>query len=364
MQILDMNIVNFRNLKDKHLEFDRRFNLFLGKNGQGKTSILEAIYFTVTGKSFRTKKNKEMIKYGFHKMGSFVNYEDRIALKSISVKTDESKKVYSYNRKKIKYGEFLGKLNIISFIPEDIELIVGSPSIRRSFFDYEIAQADPEYYRYLKSVSKLLKFRNKYLKARNTRDPMFEIYNLEFIKYASLVIKKRVDYVKNVSRLLSLNYRKLFDGEKELTLGYKSFLGELRSPTLEEIEGKIKKTYEKVKDRELRYGYSLIGPQRDDFLFLLDTKEAKSYSSQGEKKSIVFALKISEIDMIIKEKKETPIFIIDDISSYFDSIRKENILKYFKKREIQLFISSTSDLEIDAKRFYVYRGEISDEEFS
>ena len=360
MQILDMNMINFRNLDDDHLEFDRRFNLFLGKNGQGKTSILEAIYFTVTGKSFRTSKNKEMIKYGYHKMGAFLNYEDRIALKSISVKVDERKKKYSYNRKNVKYDEFLGKLNIISFIPEDIELIIGSPSVRRSFFDYEIAQADPDYYLYLKSVSKLLKFRNKYLKERNTKDPIFEIYNLEFIKYTSLIVKKRIDYIKNVSRLLSLNYRKLFDGEKELTLGYKSFLGELKSPTLEEIEGKIRKSYKDVKTRELKYGYSLIGSQRDDFVFLLDNKEAKSYSSQGEKKSIVFALKISEIDMIIKEKKETPIFIIDDISSYFDSIRKENILKYFQKREIQLFISSTSDLEIEAKRFHVNRGEIDE----
>ncbi|MCK5779832.1 MAG: DNA replication/repair protein RecF [Psychrilyobacter sp.] len=361
MQILDMNMINFRNLDDEHLEFDRRFNLFLGKNGQGKTSILEAIYFTMTGKSFRTSKNKEMIKYGYHKMGSFVNYEDKIALKSLSVKIDEKKKFYSYNKKNVKYGEFLGKINVISFIPEDIELIIGSPSVRRSFFDYEIAQADPEYYLYLKSFSKLLKFRNKYLKDRNTRDPIFEIYNLEFIKYASLVIKKRIEYVKNISRLLSLNYRKLFDGEKELSLVYKSFLGEMRSPTVEEIEGKIKKSYEKVRERELRYGYSLIGPQRDDFLFLLSGKEAKAYSSQGEKKSIVFALKISEIDMIIKEKKETPIFIIDDISSYFDSIRKENILKYFQRREIQLFISSTSDLDIDARRFHIDRGGISGE---
>jgi DNA replication and repair protein RecF len=360
MQILDMNMVNFRNLDDRYLEFDNRFNLFLGKNGQGKTSILEAVYFTVTGKSFRTSKNKEMVKYGYHKMGTFANYRDKIALKSLSVKLEEKKKRYSYNKKNIKYDEFLGKLNVISFIPEDIELIIGTPSVRRSYFDYEIAQADPEYYSYLKSVHGLLKFRNKYLKDKNTQDPMFDIYNLEFIKYTALVIKKRIEYIKNVSRLLSLNYRKLFDGEKELTLGYKSFLGELKSPTLQEIEGKIKKAYEKVKSRELKYGYSLIGSQRDDFIFLLNDREAKSYSSQGEKKSIVFALKISEIDMIIKEKKEMPIFIIDDISSYFDSIRKENILKYFQKREIQLFISSTSDLDIEAKRFQVFKGEINE----
>lgn len=360
MQILDMNMINFRNLVDNHLEFHNRFNIFLGKNGQGKTSILEAIYFSATGKSFRTSKNKEMIKYGMKKMGAFVNYEDQVAPKTLSVKVDEGKKkIYSYNRKNIKYDEFIGKINIISFIPEDIELIMGSPGIRRSFFDYEIAQSDPDYYLSLKAITKLLKTRNKFLKEKQTRNPMFEIYNKEFLKYTALIVKKRIQYVKDVSRLLSLNYRKLFDGNKELSIVYKSFLGELKNPTLEELEGLIRKKYEEVKGREKIYGYSLLGAQRDDFVFMLDGKESKSFSSQGEKKSIIFALKISEIDMIIKEKKEVPIFLIDDISSYFDSIRKENIINYFKKRKIQLFISSTSDLEMEGKRFIVDRGGLS-----
>ena len=358
MQLLDINYVNFRNLKDSKLSFDKRFNLFLGKNGQGKTSILEAIYFTATGKSFRTKKQEEVLKYGKDNLGTFLNFEDRISEKNLSVRVQQKSKDYLYNRKKVRYDEFFGKLNVISFIPEDIDLIMGAPSIRRSFFDYEISQANYAYYEELRKFSKILKVRNKYLKGGVSDGPVFEIYNREFLASSAKIIARRLDYVKKLSILLNLNYRKLFDPESELAVKYKSFIGDLKKESEAEILEKIEEKYHKVKSRERRYGYSLIGPQRDDFVFLLREKEAKSYSSQGEKKSIIFALKLSEIDMIIRERKETPIFLIDDISSYFDGIRKESIIKYFEKRDIQVFITSTSDLNISSKNFYVDEGEV------
>ena len=127
---------------------------------------------------------------------------------------------------------------------------------------------------------------------------------------------------------------------------------------LNTIEEKVVEKIAHYRKQELKYGFSMIGPQKDDFKFILNSKEAKSYSSQGEKKSIIFSLKLSEIDMVIREKRETPIFIIDDISSYFDSIRKENIINYLKRRELQVFISSTSNLEIESKDFEINKGEI------
>lgn len=358
MQISEINYINFRNLKDDNLKFSSRFNLFLGKNGQGKTSILEAIYFSATGKSFRTSRNNEIIKYARERAGSFVIFEDSISEKTLSVKSGRGKKEYSYNKKRVKYEDFHGKLNIVSFIPEDISLLVGSPGVRRSFFDYEISQANYEYYQDLKNYSKLLKFRNKYLKDKKYNDPIFEIYQNEFIKSGARIIKKRLDYVKNISIILNLNYRKLFDNKKELRLKYSCFLGELKKVEINQIEDLIKKEIERVFWQEKKYGFSLVGPQKDDFLFLLNEKEAKSYASQGEKKSIIFSLKLSEIDMIIKEKKESPVFIIDDISSYFDTLRKESIINYFKKRDIQIFISSTADLDITSRKFYVEKGDI------
>ncbi len=360
MRILEISYVNFRNLEDRNICFSSRFNLFIGKNGQGKTSILEAIYFSATGKSFRTSKNIELIKHTKDKAGSYIRYEDNVSSKTLSVKMDKKIKEYKFNGKKVKFDEFYGKVNIITFIPEDIELIVGAPSFRRSFFDAEISQTNYEYFQNLKEYTKLLKIRNKYLKEKDIRNEMYQIYEDRFINLAGKIILKRVEYLKNISIILNLNYRKLFDEKKELELRYDCFIEELKGVTLSQLEERIKSKIEKVKYQELKYGYSLVGPQRDDFKFLLNGKEAKSFSSQGEKKSIVFSLKLSEIDMVLKERREPPVFIIDDISSYFDSIRKESIMNYLKKRDIQVFISSTSDINVDSKQFYIEKGEIWD----
>lgn len=363
MEVLEINYVNFRNLKDINLQFSPRFNLFFGKNGQGKTSILEAIYFSATGKSFRTLKNIEIIKYGYNRSGSYISYRDLISEKTLSVKFDKGNKEYKYNLKKISFDEFYGRLNIITFIPEDIELIVGSPNFRRVFFDAEIAQTSYEYFKNLKEYNKILKIRNRYLKEKKIKDELFSIYEDKFINLSAKIMLKRFEYVKNISIILNLNYRKLFDDRKELTLKYTSLIDDFKGLTVFDIEERLKQKIANVQKQELRYGHSLVGPQRDDFRFILNGKEAKSYSSQGEKKSIIFSLKLSEIDMVIKERREPPIFLIDDISSYFDSIRKESIINYLKKREIQVFISSTSNLNIEARKFKVEKGDVHNEPY-
>lgn len=358
MKILGINYINFRNLEDKNIRFSPKMNLFLGKNGQGKTSLIEAIYFGATGKSFRTTKNNDLIKYGKLKTGCFIEFEDKINEKNISLKLSSNKKEHRLNKKKVSYDEYYGKLNVVSFIPEDIELIVGSPSVRRRFFDSEIAQSNQEYFQNLKNYIKLLKIRNKYLKNKDYKESEYSIYEEEFIKYGAKVIKKRVEYLKNISIILNLNYRKLFDDKKELKIKYNSSIGEFKNLNLNEIENEIRENIKKDFFKEVKYGYSMVGPQKDDFIFFLDGREAKYFSSQGEKKSIIFSLKLSEIDMIFKDKQENPIFLIDDISSYFDSIRKESIINYLNKRGIQVIVTSTETLGIESKNFFVEKGEI------
>ena len=153
MEILEINYINFRNLNDGNIKFFPKLNLFFGKNGQGKTSILEAIYFNGTGKSFRTSKVSEMMRYGSNKIGTYLLYKDNISTKSLTIKINNNKKEYFYNNKKIPYDEFYGKLNIVTYIPEDIILITGSPSVRRTFFDGEIAQSNSEYFQDLKNTT-------------------------------------------------------------------------------------------------------------------------------------------------------------------------------------------------------------------
>lgn len=358
MEILEINYINFRNLIDGSVKFFPKLNLFFGKNGQGKTSLLEAVYFNATGKSFRTSKANEMMKYGVKRTGVYIVYRDNIGEKTLTVKFNENKKEYYYNNKKVPYDEFYGKLNVVTYIPEDIVLITGSPSIRRTFFDGEIAQTNSEYFQDLKNYNKLLKIRNKYLKEERTKDTEYLVYEDEFIKYGAKVIERRLEYVQKISIILNLNYRKLFDNKKELSLSYECHLGNIKKLSLKEIEKLLREKIKKNFSQEKRYGFSLCGPQKDDFLFILNGHEAKSTASQGEKKSIIFSLKLSEIDMVIREKKENPVLIIDDISSYFDSNRKESILNYLEKRNIQVLVSSTGDLGIDSNDFYVEGGEI------
>lgn len=359
MYLSQINYNNFRCLENKKIDLDRNFNLIYGKNGQGKTSLIEAVHFLATGKSFRTKKNKELIKYNWNRVTVFGKYISKNENENtIAIDVNEDKRDFYVNRMKNSYIDYVGILNIISFIPEDIELIVGNPGVRRNFFNYEISQAKKNYLKSIVDFEKILKIRNKLIKDKKTEDEIYKIYNEKFIEEGLNIILYRREFIRSLSILLNLNYRKLFDEKSELKLKYECFLGNIEKQSREELKEKFEIQCRKKFEREKYLGFSLLGPQKDDFVFELNGKNAKMYSSQGEKKSIIFSLKVSEIDMLVKEKNEYPIFIMDDVASYFDEIRKKSILNYFVNKKIQCFITSTEDLGIEGKKIIVDRGKV------
>jgi DNA replication and repair protein RecF len=267
MQIKLTSFLNFRNLEDATLNFSNGINLFHGKNGQGKTSVLEAIYFNSTGKSFRTKSNKDMIRYNSDNYGAYSEYIDIYGERNIATIFKTGKKSYFYNKKKVQFDEFMGKINIISFIPEDINLISGSPAVRRDFFDYEISQSNFEYYKTLKDFEKVLKIRNKYISDKDVKGDIFEIYNENYINLSVKIILKRLEYIKNISIILNLNYRKLFEKDSELKIFYISDLGDISKLKESEIRAILKKELENSLKKEMYIGYTTIGPQKDGFMF-------------------------------------------------------------------------------------------------
>jgi len=208
------------------------------------------------------------------------------------------------------------------------------------------------------NFEKILKVRNKLIKEKKTGEEIYKIYNERFIEEGVKIIIHRREFIKKLSILLNLNYRKLFDEKSELKLKYDCFLGEVEKKTKEELTEIFERLCKRKAEREKLQGYSLIGPQKDDFVFELNGKNAKSFSSQGEKKSIIFSLKVSEIDILLKEKNEYPIFLMDDIASYFDEIRKNSILEYFRNKKIQCFMTSTEDLKISGKKIIVDGGDV------
>ncbi len=359
MYLSQISFNNFRCLEDGKIELDDKFNLIYGKNGQGKTSLIEAVHFLATGKSFRTKKIKEVLKYNRNRVivfGKSVNKDS--TENTMAIDLNDDRKDFYINRNKSRYIDYVGILNIISFIPEDIEIITGNPGIRRNFFNYEISQAKKEYLKTIVDFEKILRTRNRLIKERKVNDEIFRIYNEKFIEEGVKILIHRREFIKNLSILLNLNYRKLFDPDSELKLKYGCFLGNIEKLPKEDIHDKFREMCIRKAERERILGYTLTGPQKDDFIFELNGKNAKAYSSQGEKKSIIFSLKISEIDMLYKEKNEYPVFIMDDISSYFDGIRKKSILDYFENKKIQCLITSTEDLGIEGKKFYVKGGKV------
>ena len=228
MYLDQISFNNFRCLVDGKLKFDRYFNLIYGRNGQGKTSLIEAVYFLATGKSFRTKKVREIRKYNLNRLIVFGKYKNKdLSENAIAIDVNEDRRDFYIDREKNKYINYVGLLNIISFIPEDIELIVGNPGVRRSFFNYEISQAKREYLQSIVNFEKILKVRNKLIKEKKTGEEIYKIYNEKFIEEGLNIVLNRREFIKKLSILLNLNYRKLFDENSELKLKYDCFLGDV-----------------------------------------------------------------------------------------------------------------------------------------
>ena len=255
MYLSQINYNNFRCLENKKIDLDRNFNLIYGKNGQGKTSLIEAVHFLATGKSFRTKKNKELIKYNWNRVTVFGKYISKNENENtIAIDVNEDKRDFYVNRTKNSYIDYVGLLNIISFIPEDIELIVGNPGVRRNFFNYEISQAKKNYLKSIVDFEKILKTRNKLIKDKKTEDEIYKIYNEKFIEEGLNIILYRREFIRSLSILLNLNYRKLFDEKSELKLKYECFLGNIEKQSREELKEKFEVQCRKKFEREKYLG--------------------------------------------------------------------------------------------------------------
>ena len=357
--IREIYFSNFRNLIDKKISLSKGFNLIYGENAQGKTSFMEAIYFAATGKSFRTKKNYEMIKYEKNDSKIFIKLNN---LNTYSINLLKNERHFFKNSEKIRYMEYIGDIPAISFIPEDVELVMGHPSIRRSFFDYEISQINKEYLKCIYTYIKVLKVRNKALKEKNINNDVYDIYNEQYIDLCAKIIIFRKEYINRLNILLDDKYKELFNEGHTLKLKYENFIKSDENDTEEELKERIRKLLQSKEKQDLLLGFSNYGIHKDEYIFELNGKNARYYSSQGEKKSIVFVLKVSEIELMDDLFGIKPIFLMDDITSFFDNYRKNQIINYFIEKEIQCFLTATEDLNIVGKIFVVEEGEINEKD--
>ncbi len=361
MKINQLELVHFRNYKNCTVQFHPFINIFIGKNAQGKTNLLESLYILSLSKSFKTNIIDELIYFqeDFAKVTGQIETNHRnMDLEIIFSSLGKKAKI---NHKEVKKSsDYVGYLNVVLFIPEDLMLIKGSPKLRRKLIDMEISKISPIYMYNLNKYYKLLKERNKYLKILHDKhsqaDEYLEVLSEQMAEIQVDLIKKRIEFVDLLNEIASSMYDYISLHEEMLKIEYKSHYKKIDYQT-------IFNKYERNYQRDIQYSQTGDGLHKDDMLMFLNDKDAVTFASQGQQRSIVLAIKIGLLELIKKEIGEYPILLLDDVLSELDDTRKTKLLNLIQNK-VQTFLTSTSidgihHQVIDkAKKIYIENGQV------
>ena len=346
MWIKKIKINNFRNYKSQEINLEKNINIFYGENAQGKTNIIEAIFLSSMGKSFRAKKDKEMIMLGEEKSNIEIEYEKTDRNGKIKIELGNKKIVYINGIKIKKLSELLGKINVVIFTPDDINILKGGPQNRRRFLDIMISQLRPNYMYNLNMYLKTLEQRNNYLrqiKEENKNENMLEIWDEELSNYAINIYNYRKEFIEKIKNKIKNIHSEITNNKEEIEIEY-----------LSECISK-EKYLELLKQRrklDIIKGYTTKGIHRDDFNIYINKKELGIYGSQGQHRTAILSLKLSELNIVKDEIGESPILLLDDFMSELDEKRRKNFLE--KINDVQVIITCTEKIDIENKEILVY----------
>jgi DNA replication and repair protein RecF len=331
----------------------------MGDNAQGKTNILEAIYYCAFAKSHRTSRDKELINWESDRayLSLLVGRERLDKNIDISIFKD-GKKAIKINKVKVsKIGELFGNFNVVMFSPEDLKIIKDSPGVRRRFIDMELCQLNQKYYYNLVQYNKVLIERNILLKNSNVDKEMLDIYDIQLAEFGHNVIIERLNYIDKLNFYGEDIHKDISSGKEIIEFNYISTI---------KNSGDIKRSfYEslvKNRDKDIEKRITSIGPHRDDFTVLINGIDAKSFGSQGQQRSAVLTIKFSSLKIIREITSEYPVLLLDDVLSELDFSRKRYVLTSIN--EIQTVITCTgiedltNYLDNSSKVFKVKDGEI------
>jgi DNA replication and repair protein RecF len=337
MYLKSIYLKNFRIYKEKYIEFSPQINVIWGANATGKTTILEAVYYLISGKSFRTEKPQDLIAAGesfFYIEAHFLKHG---ILQTIKVSFDGKDRKIFYNSTKLQTAtNLLGILQGVLMTPDDVDLVKGSPQIRRHFFDLQIAQTDPLYVHYLTRYSKAMQQRNCLLRRKSST--AIESFEHEMAVAAAYITLERHHLVKDLACLSGSLHGRLSGQHEILNVQYKTHSGNnLDQAKLKQYHLEL---FKKNRSREMELGVTLSGPHKDDLVIFLNEKEARQFASEGQQRSAVSSLRLSEWARLKKTSESSPLMLIDDLGISLDHNRKEKLLTHLSSLN-QVFITLT-----------------------
>ena len=346
MLITNLKINNFRNYNKLELNFNNKINIFYGNNAQGKTNIIESIFFSSFGKSFRTNKEKEIIKKGEDFAKINIEYQKKDRDGKIKIILSDKKNIFINDVKIQKLSEMLGKINVIIFTPDDINILKQGPSNRRRFLNIMISQLKINYVNNLNYYIKTLEQRNNYLKQKNCDNNMLEIWDEKLIEYGIKIQEYRSNFIKKINEKIKPIHKEITDEEIEI-----KYISDFKDK--KDFAEKLKKNREIDKIK----GFTSVGIHRDDFKIYINGENVAVYGSQGQNRTSVISLKLAELEVIKDEIGEYPIMLLDDFMSELDNTRINKLLN--KIKNLQVIITCTEKIKLDeSKLFYVENGKI------
>jgi len=334
MIIKSLELENFRNYKSLNIEFDKGVNILYGDNAQGKTNILEAIYVSATTKSHKGAKDKEIINFEAEE-AHIKTYLDKEGLErrvDMHLRKSKSKGIAIDTVRLKKAAQLLGLLNVVFFSPEDLSIIKDAPAQRRRFVDMELCQLDQSYLYDLNQYNKIIAQRNKLLKDMyNNQDlkNMLGIWDMQIITYGQKIIKRRRLFVDQLNEIIDEIHFKLSGGKERIKVEYAPYVSE------DNFEEMLKKAREK----DIKLKSTSVGPHKDDFIFIVNGIDIRTYGSQGQQRTAALSLKLSEIELVKKITGDNPVLLLDDVLSELDSNRQNHLLNNIG--DIQTIITCT-----------------------
>ncbi len=346
MIIKSLELMNFRNYDLLDLKFSEGTNILYGDNAQGKTNVLEAIYLSATTKSHKGSKDKDIV--NFHAEEAHIRtYLEKEGIEykvDMHLRKNKSKGIAVDGQKLKKAADLLGLLKVVFFSPEDLGIIKNGPAERRRFVDMELCQLDNFYLYNLNHYNKIVNQRNKLLKDMYFNPQLKDTLNIwdsQLVSFGSKIIERRRIFIEQLNEIIYGIHKNLSGGKEELVIKYEPDV------EIEKFEHSMKASQEK----DIKLKQTCVGPHRDDFSFMVGDIDIRKFGSQGQQRTAALSLKLSEIELVKKVAKDTPVLLLDDVLSELDSSRQQFLLNTIG--DIQTIITCTGLDEFVNNRFEI-----------
>lgn len=338
MRLNSLVIADFRNIRTMRFIPGRQFNLIHGRNGQGKTNLLEALYLLGSPRSFRNARLPDFVRYGEPRAQIQGEIESGGSLGRIRLTIENAGRRVELDGKGIqRASDLYGRINTVIFSPDDTGMVRFGPETRRRYLDRAIYMCDIGYLHCWHAYQRILKQRNQLLK--NSDRSGLETWTEQLADAGAEMVVHRQRFVERLSAMLQRHYERISGGGETCSIAYTP--EGIRSTGQDDIRGELQELFQRNRNNDIRYGTTTGGPHRDDVSFRLDGRPLKSFGSTGQQKSFVLALKMAEIDNLREIFGEPPLLLLDDLSSELDAARYGNLLDFLTTMDIQVFMTTT-----------------------